>query len=441
MLSLFLLNVFYEMNADNIPSKGKATFKRDVNIRLGPSLTSTISGKYHSGETVNYDSKLKSEGMTWISWISDSGVRHYSVAIYSDGTVYVTATAQNSDDKKTLPKSGKAYFLTTVNVRTGASLSATKVAYYDPGMSVNYDSTVKAEGATWLSWLNDKGERHYCVAIDSSGNWLVSVDSPSSGGSSTKLPKSGTVWFTRTVNVRTGPSFDAEKVAYYDPDMSVNYDSTVVVDGRTWLSWLNDKGERHYCVAIDTDGTMYVTTKKPSYTPDAGTVIGGLPIPVYYQWNYRDYKYGPGTISSMGCGPTSFAMIAQYLTGKTVTPPMAISWCGSTYVGSGGTDYGYFAAAANHFGCGPVTQTSSNSACYDALKANRPVISNQGAGSLFCSQGHYIVLRGLDKDGKVLVNDPNDRDYKNINNRHFSFYNQITGYNRMYFLFPAKKKN
>ena len=37
------------------------------------------------------------------------------------------------------------------------------------------------------------------------------------------------------------------------------------------------------------------------------------------------------------------------------------------------------------------------------------------AGTFFTKKGHFIVLRGIDENGKILVNDPNDND----NKRHF----------------------
>ena len=41
-----------------------------------------------------------------------------------------------------------------------------------------------------------------------------------------------------------------------------------------------------------------------------------------------------------------------------------------------------------------------------ALETGRPVIAHMGPGT-FTQQGHYILLRGLDEDGKVVLNDPN----------------------------------
>ena len=52
------------------------------------------------------------------------------------------------------------------------------------------------------------------------------------------------------------------------------------------------------------------------------------------------------------------------------------------------------------------------------------MISSQRPG-LFTSGGHFIVLRGLTADGKVLVNDPNDSDSKNYVSRAFDMMTEI----------------
>ena len=44
----------------------------------------------------------------------------------------------------------------------------------------------------------------------------------------------------------------------------------------------------------------------------------------------------------------------------------------------------------------------------DALKSGHPVIAHMGPG-IFTKHGHYIVLKGVTDDGKILVNDPNSK--------------------------------
>lgn len=53
----------------------------------------------------------------------------------------------------------------------------------------------------------------------------------------------------------------------------------------------------------------------------------GMQIPHYLQTDYGNIPYGGGSIASSGCGPTSFAMIASYLTGNTIT--LRMRWHGA----------------------------------------------------------------------------------------------------------------
>lgn len=164
----------------------------------------------------------------------------------------------------------------------------------------------------------------------------------------------------------------------------------------------------------------------------------GMQIPHYLQTDYGNIPYGGGSIASSGCGPTSFAMIASYLTDTTITPADAVAWCGNSYYMPGvGTYWSYFQAAANHFGCGSVTQTSDANQVLQALSEGHPVISSQRAG-LFTSGGHFIVLRGVTADSKVLVNDPNDNSSKNYINREFDMMSEVHATSNAYWIFDKK---
>ena len=174
-------------------------------------------------------------------------------------------------------------------------------------------------------------------------------------------------------------------------------------------------------------------------TSTGGTYpANGMHIPHYLQTDYGNIPYGGGSIATSGCGPTSFAMVASYLTGKTITPVDAVSWCGNSYYKPGvGTYWSYFAAAASHFGCGSVTHTNDPNKVLKALSEGHPVISSQSAG-LFTRGGHFIVLRGVTASGKVLVNDPNDSASKNYINREFDMMSEIHATASAYWIFDKK---
>lgn len=226
-----------------------------------------------------------------------------------------------------------------------------------------------------------------------------------------------------------------------------------------WFSWCKENGIRAWSLEAS---RTYSETRMPAgakgtpehadyvlryYAPYgfaiySGTVpVGGLAIPLYLQtdpaWGSLSYPYASGrasTISASACGPTCFAMVASYLTSSTITPPEVL--LGGRYHVSGGTSWSYFAAAADAFGVGSVMQTGSWAHARAALIAGHPVICSQGPG-LFTSNGHFIVLRGLTDEGKVLVNDPNDSQAKSHATREFEEW-QITASARQYWIFEKR---
>lgn len=160
----------------------------------------------------------------------------------------------------------------------------------------------------------------------------------------------------------------------------------------------------------------------------------------YYQNDYANVPYGNtktskyGTIATRGCGPTSFAMVATTLTGRTITPKDALSWCGDTYyVPGSGTGWAYFNAAAKHYGFS-CTQTNNFSQVEEALRNGKLVISSQGKG-LFTNGGHYILLT-KSEGGRIYVNDPNKNNAinKGYNNRGFTA-SEITHAAKQYWIF------
>lgn len=159
-------------------------------------------------------------------------------------------------------------------------------------------------------------------------------------------------------------------------------------------------------------------------------------IPSYYQQDYAHVKFGDGTIASSGCGLTSFAMVATYITGTVITPEDAVAWCGDTYYTDVGLAWSYFQAATSYFGLNvKVTYTMDSGKVLEALKDGKAVISSQKPG-LFTTQGHFIVLSGINEEGKVFVNDPNKSNAvgKGYNGRAFDFETEIHATSKGYWI-------
>lgn len=128
----------------------------------------------------------------------------------------------------------------------------------------------------------------------------------------------------------------------------------------------------------------------------------------YYQTDY-DNPYSQGTIATSGCGPTSAAMALTYLTGKEITPVETAKFGNGTYTCSQGTYWSYFEAVSKKYDVKCEQHDCSSDNIKNGFKNGKPVIISMGPGH-FTSAGHFIVLRGMDKDGKVIVADPNSED-------------------------------
>lgn len=145
-------------------------------------------------------------------------------------------------------------------------------------------------------------------------------------------------------------------------------------------------------------------------------------MPLYHQYDpqWGSVPYGGGTIASSGCGITSMAMIVSYWTGDEITPDMLVEEWGNKYYvsGVGSNMYGMAAGAKEKFGLSYQDLGNDINKVMRELEQGRTVIASCHKG-IFTSGGHIIVLRGLDENNKILVNDPNDNDVKDYYNRPF----------------------
>ena len=221
----------------NLPASGTYTFAERSSIKADPHINSPELAYYDKGMSVNYDKVLTSDGYTWLSYLSYAGSRRY-VAIAKASV----APAQAESHTVGLPASGRYTFSENAGIKTEPRLSSADITYFAPGMSVNYDKVLTAEGHTWLSYISYGGRRLY---VD-----LESENSPSASASNTvsqpSLPSSGHYTFTSRTSVLSEPNAANPELAYYDKGMTVNYDRLVTANGHTWLSYLSYSGARSY---------------------------------------------------------------------------------------------------------------------------------------------------------------------------------------------------
>lgn len=139
--------------------------------------------------------------------------------------------------------------------------------------------------------------------------------------------------------------------------------------------------------------------------------------PLLLQWDDRwGYaKYGDSIIAISGCAPTSLAMVIVGLTGNnTITPYTVAKFAEKNgYYESGtGTSWSLMTNGCNSFGLKSEVVTLSKSAVINSLKNGNPIICSVGYGD-FTTQGHFIVLTGIEND-MIKINDPNSKERSSI---------------------------
>lgn len=126
-----------------------------------------------------------------------------------------------------------------------------------------------------------------------------------------------------------------------------------------------------------------------------------------YDSRWGSQMYGKtNTIAGAGCGPSSLAICISTLTNKTVTPPEVCAWSvktGHRCEGSG-SYHSLIPDGAAHWGvpCRGIGQSKKQ--LVQALQDGKLVIAIMSQGH-FTRGGHFIVLRGITSQGKILVAD------------------------------------
>ena len=164
--------------------------------------------------------------------------------------------------------------------------------------------------------------------------------------------------------------------------------------------------EEQYVDISDSDGEGYYGTDYGDITfTDAETEV------VYY--NQTDSRWGglsygkTGTIASSGCGPTSLAIVVATLTSNKVTPKEVSKWAyDNGYRAEGqGSYHSLMTDGGRHYGLKVEGIGRDSKKLVTALQEGKLAIAIMSKGH-FTSGGHFIVLRGVTENGKILVADP-----------------------------------
>ncbi len=137
---------------------------------------------------------------------------------------------------------------------------------------------------------------------------------------------------------------------------------------------------------------------------------------VYYsqtdpRWETAIYG-GDNVIGVFGCGPTTLAMVASTLTDNKVTPDNVAKWAfdHGHFANDSGSYHSIIPKGAENYGLVSKSLGSpTKETILDELSKGKLVVVLMDQG-LFTSQGHFIILRGVTAEGKVLLADSQSAD-------------------------------
>lgn len=129
-------------------------------------------------------------------------------------------------------------------------------------------------------------------------------------------------------------------------------------------------------------------------------------VPLYFQNQYPDIRYGSGSVATSGCSITSLAMVASYMTDHLYSPAELADYFG----GSAYSNMARLEAASDALQL-PYKKAANWHESLQALKDGKVVIALVEEASIFTESQHFIVLTGMTEDGQILVNDSNLSNY------------------------------
>lgn len=161
-------------------------------------------------------------------------------------------------------------------------------------------------------------------------------------------------------------------------------------------------------------------------------------IPLYLQQDYPGVMFGGFLLRTNGCGITTMAMVASYLSDELLTPPEMCRRYGG-YSHRNGTDGMIFVKEPPVMDFYLVEKTYEPAKAWEGLENHHLVVSIQHKG-YWTRGGHYIALQEITEDGNVRVRDSNIYNYvrvpAHVNDEHT--WASITSAGSGYWIFDYK---
>lgn len=130
-------------------------------------------------------------------------------------------------------------------------------------------------------------------------------------------------------------------------------------------------------------------------------------VPLYFQTDYPDVRFGSGTVSTNGCSITSLAMVASYMTGHEYLPDELARYFGGRAENNiARLEMGSDALQLPYYKAKDWNETMA------AIQEGKIAIVLVGTPSPFTQSQHFIVVTGMTETGKLLIQDSYEPNYE-----------------------------
>lgn len=203
---------------------------------------------------------------------------------------------------------------------------------------------------------------------------------------------------------------DTEEQPNQNSDQSQDWDVDPVQTGDTPVSENTEPVQTDDAAESDEEDPESIHSQEIQETPEAeiseeeDSDLEYLPlyheVPLYFQTDYPDTMFGAGTIATSGCSITSLAMVATYMTGYEYDPEELARYFG----GRAENNIQRLEIGSETLQL-PFRRSENFHDSMAALEEGKIVIVLVGSDSLFTASQHFIILKGFNENGKIMVND------------------------------------
>lgn len=160
---------------------------------------------------------------------------------------------------------------------------------------------------------------------------------------------------------------------------------------------------------------LHAQEKSAKSTPKSEWKSGSVPFLYQIDPQWAEEPYAGETIRITGCGPTCLSMVYTALTGRTDRDPAAMARFSEEggHVTGGMTAWTLMTDGAAELGLRSKEVAADASVVSDVLTSGSPIICSVRPGD-FTTTGHFIVLAGINEEGKAIVRDPNSSARSNV---------------------------